>query len=46
MHIHIVQIRNCILNDMLPYLIVNKKVETKNAARGKNEIYFLTLALR
>jgi hypothetical protein len=45
-HIHIVQITNYILNDMLSNLMVNKKVEHKNAVRGKNDICSLTLTLR
>jgi hypothetical protein len=36
---------NYILNDMLSNLMVNKKVEHKNAARGKNDICSLTLTL-
>jgi hypothetical protein len=35
-HIHIVQITNYILNDIMSNFMVNKKVKHKNAARGKN----------
>jgi hypothetical protein len=36
---------NYILNDILSDFMVNKKVKHKNAARGKNNIYSLTLPL-
>jgi hypothetical protein len=45
MHIHIVQITNYILNDILSNFMVNKKVKHKNADRGKNDIYSLTLTI-
>jgi hypothetical protein len=44
-HIHIVQIKNYILNDILSNFMVNNKVKHKNAARGKNDICFPTLTL-
>jgi hypothetical protein len=37
-HIHIVQIINYILNDILSNFMVNKKVKHKNAVRCKNSI--------
>jgi hypothetical protein len=44
-HIHIVQITNYILNDILSNVKVNKKVKHKYAALGKNDICSLTLTL-
>jgi hypothetical protein len=37
-HIHIVQIINYILNDILSDFMVNRKIKHKNAAKGKNDI--------
>jgi hypothetical protein len=44
-HIHIVQIANYILNDILSNFMVNKKVKHKIAARGKNDICSPTLTI-
>jgi hypothetical protein len=44
-HIHIVQITNYILSDILFNFIVNKKVKHKNATRGRNNICYPTLTL-
>jgi hypothetical protein len=44
-HIHIVQIINYILNDILSDFMVNRKIKHKNAAKGKNDICSLTLIL-
>jgi hypothetical protein len=44
-HIHIVQIINCILNDILSNFMVNKKVKHKKADRGKNNIHSPTLRI-
>jgi hypothetical protein len=44
-HIHIIQITNYILNDILSNFMVSKKVKHKNAARGKNDICSPTLKL-
>jgi hypothetical protein len=44
-HIHIVQITNYILNDILSNFMVNKKVKHKNATMGKNDICSPTLIL-
>jgi hypothetical protein len=44
-HIHIVQIKNYILNDILSNFMINKKVKHKNAVKDKNDICSLTLTL-
>jgi hypothetical protein len=44
-HIHIVQIINYILNDILSNFMVNRKVKHKNVAKSKNDICSSTLIL-
>jgi hypothetical protein len=44
-HIHIVQITNSILNEILSNFMINKKVKHKNVVRGKNDICSPTLTI-
>jgi hypothetical protein len=46
LHIHMIQITNYILNDILSNFMVNKKVKHKNADKGINDICSPTLTLR
>jgi hypothetical protein len=46
LHIHMIQITNYILNDILSNFVVNKKVKHKNADKGINDICSPTLTLR